>query len=379
MTIKTTHVGSLPRPAELIARQMRKETIPPDDVEWYVENVIARQMALGISYINDGEISRGDYISATTARISGFNGTGTAPVPQDMEDVPDYSRRFNARNGLITLNPKAPVKIPACTEDLVYVGKESLRNELARLTTAFQNSRKTHSDYEGELFFTAPSPGTVALFFANNYYPDYQSYLKKLGEILKVEYEIIQSQGIFLQVDCPDLAMGRHTGYKNLDDGQFIEVAEMNAAVLNAALADVEPGRCRAHICWGNYPGPHHCDIELGKILPVVAGLTPRYISLESCNHRHAHEWELFKEVPFPEDKVIMPGVIDTNSSTVEHPELVSRRILNFASVLGPDRVVASTDCGFASTGSASGVSEEVAWLKLGSLVKGASIASGKL
>ena len=341
--------------------------------------MVERQLAIGLSYINDGEITRADYISATTRRISGFNDTGIAPLPKDLEELPEYSRRFSGRNGLITLNPKAPVKLPACSEELAYVGETSLRAELETLTAAFRRRQSVTPGGSAELFFTAPSPGTVALFFENNFYPDYQSYLARLGEVLRREYEVIQSYGLLLQIDCPDLAMGRHTAYKSLSDTEFIEIVEMNISTLNGALANVDPGRCRAHICWGNYPGTHHCDIELRTIFSPVIGLAPRFISLESCNHRHAHEWEVFKELPFPEDKVLMPGVIDTTSNTVEHPDLVCKRVLNFAEVLGPERVIASTDCGFASTASAAGVSGEVAWLKLDALVRGARIAGGKL
>jgi 5-methyltetrahydropteroyltriglutamate--homocysteine methyltransferase len=379
MTIQTTHVGSLPRPAEMVRRQIKKEEMTPDDLEGYVEAIVGRQITLGLSYVNDGEITRADYINATTERVSGFNGTGIAPLPKDLEELPEYSRRFSGRNGLITLNPKAPVKLPACSEELSYVGEASLRGELERLTGAFKRRRSEHPDRDAELFFTAPSPGTVALFFENNFYPDYQSYLARLGEVLSREYEIIQSYGVFLQVDCPDLAMGRHTAYKNLSDEAFIEIMEMNIAALNGALSNVDAGRCRAHICWGNYPGTHHRDIELRKIFASVMGVAPRFVSLESCNHRHAHEWELFKEFPFPEDKVLMPGVIDTTSNTVEHPDLVSKRVLNFAGILGPERVIACTDCGFASTASAASVTGEVAWLKLEALVRGAEIAGKKL
>ena len=379
MTIETTHVGSLPRPAEMVTRQTKKEELTPEDLCNYVAAVVDRQLSLGLSYVNDGEITRADYISATTQRISGFNGTGIAPLPKDLEELPEYSRRFGGRNGLITLNPKAPVKLPACSDELAYTGESSLRAELETLTNSFKKGQSAHPGSNAGLFFTVPSPGTVALFFENKFYPDYQTYLAKLGEILSREYEIIQSYGVLLQVDCPDLAMGRHTAYKQLNDNEFIEIVEMNVATLNGALAGVDPGRCRVHICWGNYPGTHHCDIELRKIYTSVTGLAPRYISLESCNHRHAHEWELFHELPFPEDKVLMPGVIDTTSNTVEHPDLVSKRVLTFAEVLGPERVIASTDCGFASTAFAASVSGEVAWLKLGALVEGAEIAGKKL
>ena len=200
-----------------------------------------------------------------------------------------------------------------------------------------------------------------------------------MGEVLAREYEIISGYGVRLQVDCPDLAMGRHTRYKGLSEEQFLAISEANVDVLNRALKNVDADSCRAHICWGNYPGTHHCDIGFDAIFDVVMGLDARYISIESCNHRHSHEWEILKARKFPEDKVLLPGVIDTTSNTVEHPGLVAQRILNFARILGPDRVIASTDCGFASTASAAGVSGEVAWLKLESLTEGAALAGRKL
>ena len=379
MKIQTTHVGSLPRPAEMIVRQTRKEEISSEDLKKFVAGIVDRQLSLELSYINNGEIARADYISATTQRISGFNETCFAPLPRDLEELPEYSRRFSGRNGLITLNPKAPISLPACSEELSYTGEASLREELEMFTGAFAEQKKAKPETDTVLFFTAPSPGTVALFLANRFYPDYQTYLSKLGEILRREYEIILSYGVFLQIDCPDLAMGRHTAYKELSDSEFLDIVEMNINTLNASLAGLDPGKCRAHICWGNYPGTHHCDIPFRTIFPSVANLRPRFISLESCNHRHAHEWAVFKELSFPEDKVLMPGVIDTTSNTVEHPEVVCERLLNFAGILGPERVIASTDCGFASTASATSVSGEVAWLKLEALVKGAEIAGKKL
>ena len=355
---------------------LRKEDIGTDDLRHYVGEIVKRQLSVGLAFINNGELPRSDYINATMQRISGFGETCIAPLPRDMEELPEYSRRFSGRNALITLNPKAPVKLPACSSELNYTGEASLRSELDMLTDVYAESETSHPDSKTALFFTAPSPGTLALFLENRYYPDYQSYLEKLGEMLQHEYEIIQSYDVQLQIDCPDLAMGRHTTYKNMSDEQFLAITDANIRVLNNALANVDPAKSRAHICWGNYPGTHHCDIELSKIFTTVMELRPRYISLECCNHRHSHEWELFKSLPFPEDKVLMPGVIDTNSNTVEHPDLVAQRLLNFVEILGAERVIASTDCGFASTAGAASVSGEVAWLKLAAMVEGAERAS---
>jgi 5-methyltetrahydropteroyltriglutamate--homocysteine methyltransferase len=362
MELRTTHVGSLPRPAEMVTRQLRKDTLTADDVRRFVDGVVQRQVSLGLTYVNNGELPRSDYISSTVRRISGFGGSAFAPVPKDLEEMPELARRFSGRNGLITLNPKAAVELPACTAELAYVGEDSLRAELEMLTGSFAGCTAGRQGVEPELFFTAPSPGTIALFLANTHYPDYRSYLEKLGEVLQQEYAIIAGYGVILQIDCPDLAMGRHTTYKAMSDDQFLALMDANISVLNDALSGV----------WGNYPGTHHCDVPLSTIYGSLMKLRPRFISLESANHRHAHEAALFESLPFPEDKVLMPGVIDTRSNTVEHPDLVAQRLRRFAAALGAERVIGSTDCGFASTSSSTAVSGEVAWLKLDALVEGA-------
>ena len=379
MKIKTTHVGSLPRPKEMHTQYLRQKKMSDDDLRRYLTEIVERQIELGLSFINNGELPRSDYINATINRIAGFGDTGTAPFPQDLEELPEYSRRFSGRNGLITLNPKAPVKLPASSEELVYTGQASLRKELDMMVGVFNDLKQKYPESDSKLFFTAPSPGTVALFLENKYYPNYEAYLRKLGETLKKEYEIINSYDILLQIDCPDLAMGRHTRFKELPDEKFLTLIDSNVEILNQALENIDPKNCRAHICWGNYPGTHHRDIDLSKIFHSIMRLNANYISIESSNHRHAHEWEKIKEMPIPQDKIFMPGLIDTTSNTVEHPELVAQRALNFVEYLGPDRVIGSTDCGFASTASAGGVSGEIAWLKLKSLVEGVEIASLKL
>ncbi|RJQ87929.1 MAG: epoxyalkane--coenzyme M transferase [Desulfobacteraceae bacterium] len=369
---KTTHVGSLPRPQEMMDKLMRKQEITQADLKRYLAGIVEKQLSLGISYINNGELPRADYVSATVIRMAGFGGAGIAPLPRDLEELPEYSRRFGGRNGLITLNPKAPVKLPACSEPLEYRGEASLREELDLLAVALNEVIQSHPGTEAEIFFTSPSPGTVALFMENQYYTSYEEYLDAIGTALKKEYDIISAYGFHLQVDCPDLAMGRHTRFKGLTDEQFVAITDANVRVLNKALAAVDPNKCRAHICWGNYPGTHHCDIDFKKIYSRVMSIKARFISLEASNHRHAHEWQVFEELPFPEDKVLMPGVIDTTSPIVEHPDLVAQRISKFAKLLGRERVIGSTDCGFATTASATSVSGEVVWLKLASLVEGA-------
>jgi 5-methyltetrahydropteroyltriglutamate--homocysteine methyltransferase len=376
--IKTTHVGSLPRPAEMMTKLVRKQDVTPADLRQYLKTILERQLSLGITYINNGELPRMDYVQSTVSRISGFGATDTAPMPRDLEELPELSRRFGGRNGLITLNPKAPVKLPACSEPLAYTGEASLREELDMMAGVFDELKSSIPNNGTELFFTAPSPGTVALFMENKHYPDDETYIEAVANVLQQEYDIIASYGLQLQIDCPDLAMGRHTRFKKLTDAEFIARIDLNVRALNHALAAVESDRCRVHICWGNYAGTHHCDIDLDKIFHPIMNAKARYVSLEASNHRHAHEWAVFKKFPLPEDKVLMPGVIDTSSNIVEHPDLVAQRIANFANLLGADRVIASTDCGFATTASAASVSGEVAWMKLAALVEGARRAGAQ-
>lgn len=374
--IKTTHVGSLPRPQEMITKTLRKQEISQDDMKRYVMEVLEKQVSSGLTYINNGELPRLDYVASTVSRIAGFAAIGIAPIPQDLEELPELSRRFGGRNGLITLNPKAPVTLPACSEPLAYTGESSLRQELEMMVTAFAELKQRFPQIDSELFFTAPSPGTVALFMENKYYPSHDDYLEAIGTVLRQEYDIISGYGVQLQIDCPDLAMGRHTRFKDLSEKEFLAVMQSHIQALNHSLAAVDAQKCRMHVCWGNYAGTHHCDIELKKIFDPIMKAKPRFISIEASNHRHAHEWAVFEEFAFPEDKVLMPGVIDTSSNTVEHPELIARRLSNYVNLIGQDRVIASTDCGFASTASAVNVSGEVAWLKLAALSQGAQLAS---
>ncbi len=369
---KTTHVGSLPRPQEMIGKVLRKQEVTRDDLKRYLAGLIDKQLSLGITYINNGELPRADYVSSTVGRISGFGSTGIAPIPMDLEELPDFSRRFGGRNGLITLNPNAPIRLPACSEPLSYIGEASLREELEMMADAFKALAKNHPEANSELFFTSPSPGTVAIFMENKYYATYEAYLDNIAKVMKREYDLIASYGFQLQIDCPDLAMGRHTRFSHQTDAEFLAIIDTHVHALNQALASVDADKVRAHICWGNYAGTHHCDIDFKKIFHQVMKVHARFISIEASNHRHAHEWTVFEDFHLPEDKVLMPGVIDTSSNIVEHPDLVAQRLTQYAKLLGPDRVIGSTDCGFATTASAANVSAEVAWLKLASLVEGA-------
>lgn len=374
--IKTTHVGSLPRPPEMITKTLRKQEITTEDLKKYLTQIVGKQLELGISYINNGELPRADYVSATVNRIAGFNGTAVAPIPKDMEELPELARRFGGRNGLITLNPKAPVSLPACTAPLSYTGGASLEEELGMMADVFDKAKGRYPQNAAEIFFTSPSPGTVALFMENQYYPNEKAYLESIAALLKQEYEMIAGYGFYLQIDCPDLAMGRHTRFRHLSDQEFLKVMDDNVQALNTAISGVDPDKTRVHICWGNYAGTHHCDIDFEKIVHQIMQINARFISIEASNHRHAHEWKIFEDFKLPEDKILMPGVIDTSSNIVEHPDLVAQRLLNYAYLVGPERVIGSTDCGFATTASAANVSGEIAWMKLATLAEGARRAS---
>jgi 5-methyltetrahydropteroyltriglutamate--homocysteine methyltransferase len=367
---KTTHVGSFPRPAEMLSKQLRKQAVSDDALRQYLKDIVAKQAGLGLNIINNGELPRTDYVSATLERISGFSGTDRAPIPRDMAELPDYSRRFNNRNGLITLNPKAPVMLPVCTAPLQYTGEASVKKELGMMAAVADDLNLASENIQ--LFFTSPSPGTLAHFMGNTHYPDYETYMTALAEVLKQEYETIAGYGYLVQIDCPDLAMGRHTAFSHLSDSEFLTLLDTNISALNRALSGIPEDQVRIHVCWGNYAGTHHCDIELKTILPALGKLRARFISLEASNHRHAHEWTVFRDQPFPDDKVLLPGLIDTATPMVEHPDLVAQRLVNFAEILGPERVIGSTDCGFSTTASATAVSEEIAWMKLATLVEGA-------
>ena len=348
--ILTTHAGSLPREG--------------GDVREAVRTVVRKQRAAGLDIVNDGEQGRRHYATYIRERLSGFADEAVPyPLPRDQREFPKFEAYLRARG--VTRPGGPPCIGPIAWRDFAAVGRD-----IDQLKTAAGGA-------EG-VFMTSVSPGQAARIMKNRYYATEEDYLRALAAALQEEYQAIVEAGLLLQIDCPDLA----AGWNNLPDEvsveEFKRAVELHVRVLNEATRQLPPERMRLHVCWGNYEGPHNHDIELAEILELVLEARPAALSLEGANPRHAHEWSTLREVRWPAGKVLIAGVIDTTTNFIEHPRLVAERILRYASAVGPDRVVAGTDCGFASTGS-SWVLPSIAWAKLGALAEGARIASEQL
>ncbi|MBT3534729.1 MAG: cobalamin-independent methionine synthase II family protein, partial [Rhodospirillaceae bacterium] len=330
--ILTTHVGSLPRPNDLVALLHLKDRGEAYDqaefdrcVAQSVDAVVARQVAIGIDLVSDGEMSKISYATYLKDRLNGFDGTATENrAAADLIEFIDYARRLVEQGGT-----ERSLQGPACDGPLSVRDEAPLQKDLAN----FQAAVAAHGPREG--FLTASSPGVVSVFLQNQYYPDDDAYLDALAGILKQEYEAIAASGAVLQLDCPDLAMGRHIVHRKRSNAEFRKVAARHIEVLNAATADIPPEAMRIHLCWGNYQGPHNHDIPVSEILDLVYGARPHAIALEGANPRHEHEWEVFDEHPLPDGKVVIPGVIDSTSNFIEHPKLVAQRIGRYASKVG--------------------------------------------
>lgn len=374
--ILTTHVGSLPRPQRLLPFIRGEQELPADYGAMLAEetaNVFGRQIEAGIDFVNDGELGRKDYVSAARNRMSGFDALSAATGAADLEEMKEYSDKFEGRKGLLTLTKKTDVQNSACSGPIAYTdeGLADLQSEIDRVASA----AKAKGIPPHRVFFSSPSPGTLANFFDDAYFKDHTKYIEALGAAMKREYDAIAAAGFILQVDCPDLAMGRHTKFKDSGLSVFQKAAEMHVRVMNAALADVPAERSRIHVCWGNYPGPHHHDVALIDIIDIVFKAKPKFLSLEACNPGHGHEWEVFLTKSLPDGKVIMPGVLDTTTAHIEHPRLVAQRLMNYVRLVGACNVMACTDCGFSTAAGAVNVPADIVYAKLQSMVKGAKIA----
>jgi 5-methyltetrahydropteroyltriglutamate--homocysteine methyltransferase len=371
--ILTTHTGSLPRPAKLLEMMVSTEMGRLKDdpafraaVHSAVAEMVRLQTGNGIDVINDGEQSKSNYGIYIKERLTGFGGVGQPMSFSDLEPYPEYYER---------VFPSA-MRVPmgGCNGPVSYVGVAEVDRDIANFKAAAQGA-----PYE-EAFMSAASPGIIAHFLDNEYYPEDSAYLMAVADAMKVEYERLHRAGFIVQVDCPDLAMARcEKSFANASLQEFRKAAELRVEALNRALAGIPPEALRMHLCWGNYEGPHHHDVELKDIIDIVLQARPAGIVLETCNPRHEHEWMVFEQHKLPPDKVLIPGVIDTVTNFVEHPELVSQRIERWARVVGRDNVIAGTDCGFASGAAYLTVYPDIAWLKLRSLVEGARIASSRL
>jgi 5-methyltetrahydropteroyltriglutamate--homocysteine methyltransferase len=367
----TTHTGSLPRPDDLVRMMYAKEGGVPVDraglaarVRAAVAEVVEKQVAAGIDLVNDGEMSKPSYATYIKDRLDGFGGTGNTFVYQDLAAFPKLQERVFGDPG------RSRRKTPACNAPIAVRAPAAAEDDVASLKAAV-GSRPPE-----QAFMSAASPGVVSLFFRNDYYKDHETYLAAIGEAMRAEYEAVAGAGFVLQIDCPDLAMGRHIQYADLSLEEFRKRARQHVDALNHALRNIPAEQLRMHLCWGNYEGPHHCDVPLADIVDIVLLAKPRTISLEAANPRHAHEWQLFERVKLPEGKVLIPGVIESKSNFIEHPELIAQRIARYANLVGRENVIAGSDCGYGTWVGQAAVDPDVVWAKLAALAEGARIAT---
>jgi 5-methyltetrahydropteroyltriglutamate--homocysteine methyltransferase len=369
----TTHVGSLPRTEALKQLMFAREDGLPFDpsaldeqVARAVELVVDRQLKAGLDIINDGEMPKPSYATYVKDRFTGFGGSGNSYVFQDLEAYPGTKVRMFDDPG------RKHRKAPACNAPITIRDLDAPKQDAQRL------QRSLGGRAPGGMFLNAASPGVTTLFFRNDFYPSHEEYLFACADALRVEYEAIVASGVMLQIDCPDLAMGRHTQFAHLDRNGFRDRMALHVEALNRALVNIPAEKARMHVCWGNYPGPHHCDVPLADIIDILWRAKPHAILFEAANPRHAHEWTLFETVKPPEGKILVPGVIECQSSYIEHPELVAQRIGRYANLVGRENVMAAVDCGFSIHVGTSGIDPEVIWGKLEALAQGAAIASGR-
>ena len=373
--ILTTHVGSMPRPQNVVDMlfaqdndEIESQAAFDETMKQAVSDIAAKQVKAGVDIISDGEMSKISYATYIRHRLTGFE-IGEAPraTPRDLDEFPEYRDRLAQAGG----TPK--YHRPICRGAIAVKNLEPLQKDIEHLKAAVAASGAE------EGFMNAASPGVIAVFQPNEFYPSHADYLQALAEAMKAEYETIAASGLILQIDCPDLAMGRHIRFRDVDDDEFLRNAELQVEALNYALSDVPAESVRMHLCWGNYEGPHTHDIPLEKIVSVVVKAKPQAILFEAANPRHAHEWRVWGEADIPADKVLIPGVIDTTTNFVEHPDLVAERIERFAALVGRERVIAGTDCGFGTFAGFGAIHPTICWAKLSALSEGAAIASRNL
>jgi 5-methyltetrahydropteroyltriglutamate--homocysteine methyltransferase len=367
--ILTTHAGSLPRPADLVELILQYDRGESTDasrarprIAQVTREVVQRQVELGIDIPSDGEYSKASYATYVKERLTGFNGPPRNPNPGFASlEFPDWERRY-----------ASPVQFPTCDGPVELRDASQVRLDISNLQAALQESG------HAQAFMSAASPGVIETFMPTTYYSSDRAYLEALATAMADEYRAIVDAGFILQVDCPDLAMSRTTRFSDLSDNEFRSLARLHVEVLNRAIAGLPRSHIRLHLCWGNYEGPHNHDIPLQDILDVALEANVGGLSFEAANPRHEHEWTVFQKKTLPDDLVLIPGVIDTCTNYIEHPDLVAQRIRRFADIVGPQRVIAGTDCGFGTSVGPRHVAASIAWAKLGSLVEGAAIAGAK-
>ena len=367
----TTHTGSLPRPDDLIKMMYAKEEGVPVEadalaarVKTAVAELVAKQAASGVDLINDGEMSKPSYATYIKDRLDGFGGTGNTFVYQDVHEFPALEKKVFGDPG------RSRRKTPACNAPISVRDKQAPIVDADNLKAALTNVKANGG------FMSAASPGVVSLFFRNDYYKDFESYIYAIADAMRYEYEVVAKAGLVLQIDCPDLGMGRHIQSADLSLPAFRKRAQLHVEALNHAVANIPAEQLRMHVCWGNYEGPHHRDVPMADIIDIVFSAKPNAISFEAANPRHAHEWALFETVKLPEGKVLIPGVLESKSNFIEHPELIAQRIGRYAKLVGRENVIAGSDCGYGTWVGQAAVDPQVVFAKLAAMAEGARIAS---
>ncbi len=374
-TIATTHVGSLPRGPELTPLLLARDHGEPYDAEAFdtvvqtaVNEAVKKQVEAGVTIVSDGELGKVGYSTYIIERLSGFGGDSPRKPALDLAPLPEFREKLAGIMGAQEFTRAS------CTGPVRLVNLQPLHDDVRRFRAAL--------DAHGEgrrAFMNAASPGLITAFQANAFYPTHEAYLADLADAMRPEYEAIAAAGFELQLDCPDLAMSRHTGYQDMDEAGFLKTIEANVEALNAATANIPADRMRMHICWGNYEGPHDHDIPLERILSIILQARPATILFEAANPRHEHEWIIWRDAKVPDDKILAPGLIDTCSNYLEHPELIAQRIERFVGIVGADRVIASTDCGFGTFAGYGKIDPAVCWMKLATLREGTDLAASRL
>jgi 5-methyltetrahydropteroyltriglutamate--homocysteine methyltransferase len=372
--ILTTHTGSLPRPKPLAELLMRKDQGQDYDaaalgaaVREAVRDIVRRQVEAGIDIVDDGEMSKPGYSTYIADRLTGFDGHAPRKPPLDTAGYPEFGAAMTRMTGPQTLRRST------CVGPVTLRNRAPIEEDIANLGDALGAAGA------GEGFMTAASPGLVSAFQPNTFYPTHEAYIEAVAAAMQPEYEAIHRAGFVLQLDCPDLAMARHTGFQDLSEAEFLKRARQHVEILNRAVRNIPAEAMRLHICWGNYEGPHDHDIALAKVAPILLKAKPAALVIEAANPRHEHEWSLWRDLKLPEGKLLIAGVIDTSTNYVEHPELVAERLERFAGIVGRERVIAGTDCGFGTFAGYGKIDPAIAFKKLAAMVEGAAIASRRL
>jgi 5-methyltetrahydropteroyltriglutamate--homocysteine methyltransferase len=371
--ILTTHTGSLPRPAAVVDLLLAEQQAPGAKraaldaaVETAVREAVAKQVAAGVDIINDGEQGRTDYTVHVKDRLTGFDGPSAAPLGTGEEEFPELAQ-------LLAQFASPFQHRPACSGPVTWRDWPAAEADIARAKAATAGAKAE------EFFMTSPSPGQIGRYLKNQYYPSQEAYLQALAEVMRREYRAIVDAGFVLQLDCPDLAISHHMVYPDLSLAEYRKVIAMHVAVLNEAVKDIPANRMRMHVCWGSTMGPHHTDVPLKDIVDIILTARPQAVSFPAANPRHLHEWKVWRDVKLPEGKAIIPGVIDSTSNFVEHPEVVADRIVQYANVVGRENVIAGVDCGFGTFAGRVQVDSKIVYMKLAALAEGAQLASKQL